>query len=267
LRCSAKNERRVLFLGDSVAFGWGVAVEECFVWRLPPCAARLGGDKRLTVINCSISGYSPWQEYDLLQSEGLRYQPDLVVLVFCLNDVVEKFQLRQFGGSDRGKAPPGAAALEWSGLFRTFRSWSTGMGGSADVDEARRRETYSVRRLTQEPDAPEIRRAWRITLENLGKIVTLAREHRVPLAIVCFPYPEQLLPEASQAPPPQRQIAAFAHQADVPFLDLLPVFRAYCLENGLAGPELFLDHNHPTPQGHQLTTESIHAFLASNGWL
>ena len=37
-----------------------------------------------------------------LRKEGIKYDPDLVVLSFVLNDVTEKFGLIRFGGSRLG---------------------------------------------------------------------------------------------------------------------------------------------------------------------
>ena len=71
---------RILVLGDSFAWGFGVEQEEAFAEVL---------ERRLPdteVINAGVSGYSTDQELLWLQKEGVKYRPDLVVLTFCGND-------------------------------------------------------------------------------------------------------------------------------------------------------------------------------------
>ncbi len=73
--------RRVLVLGDSLGFGFGVEQQESFSERLE---AELCG---VEVINASVSGYSTDQELLWFEREGWRYEPDLVVLLLTGNDV------------------------------------------------------------------------------------------------------------------------------------------------------------------------------------
>jgi len=72
--------RRVLVLGDSFTWGYGVEEDERFTELLE------SGPEKWEVINAGISGYSTDQELIWFESEGVKYRPDLVVLVFCGND-------------------------------------------------------------------------------------------------------------------------------------------------------------------------------------
>jgi hypothetical protein len=75
---------RVIVLGDSVAFGLGVSDDETFAHALD---AR---DNGIEAANLAVQGYGPGQELLVLQGEGLRNGPDVVVLAFCLaNDFAE----------------------------------------------------------------------------------------------------------------------------------------------------------------------------------
>ena len=198
-----------------------------------------------------------------------------MVQVFCLNDVVEKFQLQQFGGQTRGLEPRVPSPLEWSGLFRMSREVMAELLSRGYAEHEQRKQTYSVTRVIEEPDAPEIRTAWAIVLENLRKIHALTRENEVPLAIVCFPYAEQLSPYAPETSPPQEQLAAFAEQEGIPFLDLMPAYRWYCRQEDVLrrtgrnweGLAVLPDRIHPTPEGHRLAAEEIYAFLVSERFL
>jgi len=75
---------RVVVLGDSIAFGLKVSDEETFAHLLD---AR---DNGIEAANLSVPGYGPDQELLVLLGQGLAYQPDVVLLAFCLaNDLAE----------------------------------------------------------------------------------------------------------------------------------------------------------------------------------
>lgn len=76
--------RRVVVVGDSVAQGHGVAPESGFAARLPALLAD--GDDPIELVLLAVSGYSTVQELRLLEKEAPRYQPDLVIWSYVLND-------------------------------------------------------------------------------------------------------------------------------------------------------------------------------------
>jgi lysophospholipase L1-like esterase len=78
--------RRIIGLGDSVMFGWGVADGEDYMALLEE---RLSRERRarFEVINTAVPGYNGVMEVETLLRKGLAYRPDLVVLGFCGNDL------------------------------------------------------------------------------------------------------------------------------------------------------------------------------------
>lgn len=78
-----RGVRRVLFLGDSVAFGYGVREEERFSDMLEGRFLPDGFE----VLNLSVLGYGTDQELILFERDGIRYQPDIVVLAFTAGDL------------------------------------------------------------------------------------------------------------------------------------------------------------------------------------
>ena len=83
----ADKEYRIFVLGDSYAEGYTVEFDELFSEVL-----KRNLNKRHTrpieVINTGTGGYSTDQELLLFKNEGVKYQPDLTVLLFCGNDVL-----------------------------------------------------------------------------------------------------------------------------------------------------------------------------------
>lgn len=263
----AADERRILFLGDSVTFAGRVAEETCFVTRVERLAAQRHEGARISTINASVTAYSPWQELDLLRKEALGCDPDYAVHVFCLNDVLEKYQLVQFGGYSYGFEPPPQSVFEWSGVFRAARAWRASLQRIPNEELWRLRAAYSTERLWMEPGEPDVQQAWRKTLENMDAIVAVARREALPLVLVCMPVREQFSFQEPKLIIPQAKLAAFASERDIPFLDLLPALRDHVAAHGVEPSDLFFDSVHLTPPGHEAAAVAIYEFLAQQGWL
>ncbi len=78
------GRKRVVVLGDSYVWGFGVEQEELFTTLVED---RLGPGVEL--VNLAVSGYSTDQELLLYRNVGRRYTPDVVVLVVASNDVAD----------------------------------------------------------------------------------------------------------------------------------------------------------------------------------
>jgi lysophospholipase L1-like esterase len=79
---------RVMMLGDSTTLGWGVRQEDTAAKllerklneALPP------GFNHVEVMNTGVGNYDTVQEVTYYETIGWKYHPDLVVLVFFIND-------------------------------------------------------------------------------------------------------------------------------------------------------------------------------------
>ncbi|MHC4512700.1 MAG: SGNH/GDSL hydrolase family protein [Planctomycetota bacterium] len=78
--------RRILVLGDSYAFGFGVDEREAVGAQLQEELREDFPD--VAVLNMAVPGYQTGQELARLERDGLRLQPDLVILVYYANDNV-----------------------------------------------------------------------------------------------------------------------------------------------------------------------------------
>ena len=85
---NAKHERRILFLGDSYAEGYSVHFHELFSERLE-LELNARGDAKYRSINAGTGGYSTDQELLYFQNEGREFQPDLTILMFYENDLMD----------------------------------------------------------------------------------------------------------------------------------------------------------------------------------
>lgn len=76
---------RILVLGDSLPYGRAVRSAMTFPNQLE--AQLLAQGKKVEVINAGVSGYSPYNELQYYLAEGRTFDPDLVIVAFCMNDV------------------------------------------------------------------------------------------------------------------------------------------------------------------------------------
>jgi hypothetical protein len=80
---------RVLLLGGSVPFGWGVGDGDEYPRVLETLlnAAKLAGNRRIEVINTGVPGWRIEHAGEFLRAEGVTYQPDIVLLTLVATDV------------------------------------------------------------------------------------------------------------------------------------------------------------------------------------
>ncbi len=80
------NTKRMVFVGDSVTFGWGVDLEDTFVHMIGEELSARGAGKWETV-NAGHLFHDTTQERGVLEEDGLAYEPDVVFLVYVANDI------------------------------------------------------------------------------------------------------------------------------------------------------------------------------------
>ena len=78
--------RRIIFLGDSLTFGWGVEEKDTFQVRLEE---DLSKNTPTEIINFGTGNYNTEQEVNLFLEKGLKYKPDQVVVFYFINDAEE----------------------------------------------------------------------------------------------------------------------------------------------------------------------------------
>ena len=78
---------RIVVVGDSVAFGWDVPLTESFPRLLPRLLNRyVQGGRAFEVYNMAVDGYDARQEAELVRTQVFPFQPDLLIVGYCVND-------------------------------------------------------------------------------------------------------------------------------------------------------------------------------------
>lgn len=85
---SIKKEKgvyRIIAIGDSITFGNNLPVEATYPKRLEQLFKQ--GNKQIDVLNMGLGGYDTLQEVATLEDIGIQFQPDLVIVGYCINDI------------------------------------------------------------------------------------------------------------------------------------------------------------------------------------
>jgi hypothetical protein len=246
-----ENVRRVVILGDSFSYGNGV--EE--LARYSNLLDDLLGES-IEVYNLALSNYGLDQALLTLESEGLRYGPDLIILGFS-DPMLERLSRRVTGSL-------------WSNPFfeleRGVLTLSRQPSRSMPAVEAFLAKSYLWRFANQrlaavfgERDATaRWDRNAQVAEPVIGKFAELARQ--VGSALVIFPINARyILHEAGDSTPAlNRWLERLSRSADFHFLDLYPVFA----RTGYAELYYPIDGHYNT-RGHVLVAETLCRFVLS----
>ncbi|MBA5867361.1 MAG: hypothetical protein GDA67_11785 [Nitrospira sp. CR1.3] len=113
---------RILGLGDSFLFGWGVQADQVFLRQLERGLHERTG-RRIETINAGVPGWGLNQYYVYLQRIGRQQSPDLVVLAYFVDDLNGPMQDRIAPNPEyQGGLKYKGGALHHSRLFNFLKS-------------------------------------------------------------------------------------------------------------------------------------------------
>lgn len=265
------DQTRVLVLGDSIAVGYLLPRGDTPVDHLN-VAARLRHPTSDTLfMNGACAGYMTWQQFDFLRNEGMKTKPDVMVLVYCINDMLELIDLPEGAISGVPDPEPAPRINYPSGLVRAattiFDDWR--------LARIRHRHLW-VRRdplanpdngldlpqhYYEQPPRPAVARAWERACRELDAVNEFCQQKKLPWILVAFPTTQMLDGEVSIdgfAP-----LQAWAEASAVAYHDLAIDF-ARALAGQPAG-NLFMDPIHPNKEGSRLMANVLVEVMAKRG--
>jgi lysophospholipase L1-like esterase len=292
---------RIIVLGDSNAEAMQVPLEKSFP-RLLEKELNRRQAVHVEVINTGVSNYSTASQLLLLQRDGVRYQPDLVLLTFVPGNNVlvnspelEKTLIPVYGsdGGIKRVRPPfgktGFLARSKAYLYlrrlllvehpqlagELVRFGMLKAGGAAQSERNNIPTHYYVYQFP--PDATW-QKAWAHTERLLDDVQKEAQSIGAGLMIAILSSREEVYPESWQEEldtyprmqqlhwdldAPWRRIASFCEAKGIPYLALTPIERA--ARNG----KLLHYHydGHLTPVGNRLVARKLAEYILSHGLL
>lgn len=272
LRPKPENTFRVIVLGDSVAFGYGVAASATFAKRMEREIAASVPGRRVEILNLGVSGYNPYTQAQLLRDLGLAYEPDLVLVQFCINDLNDPtlhfdVQTRLHLGSIPDAAYPDPTtrrtdSAEPGAAYRGCRqSRICSLADDLWLSVTAETPDSAANRAAGAPVEGDAGPEWAWLEALYLEMAEFSRAAGAEFAVLAFPYPAQVLSAGEH--PVQRRLVALGERQGWTTVDPLERFRAA----HRAGTSLFLDWWHPTVAGHRLAAQEAVEALARAGLL
>jgi hypothetical protein len=81
------QSKRIVGIGDSLMFGWGVRDEETYLSILSELLNSNYPECSWEIINMAVPGYNTVMEVETLKEKGLQYKPDIVLIHYFWNDL------------------------------------------------------------------------------------------------------------------------------------------------------------------------------------
>ncbi len=182
---------RVLLLGPSFAFGWGVNYEDSVAARLetmlksaPTCG------RKVEVINAGVPALSPQRQLNWLVHVGRSFQPDLIIELIYGSLEIDQGDDGLFADKDgfleRRDLSTGAWLFEEAKKSAiVFYGWMLSTELFAARDDVIRGAGRNVRQLEDfKPDAAGIRGS----LDFYRQLAAVAKASGARLAVVYFPF-------------------------------------------------------------------------------
>lgn len=256
------GQRRLVCVGDSFTFGWGIPEDQNWV-RLLEEQLRQGGNDVRTV-NCGAAGTVCIDEYVAgLEHRFHRFEPDAVVLTICLNDLVGSDGLMVFGP----RVDTGSALLdlvlgamgEGPLTLSPDRDWVADLLAMPEVYAD---GTPNPRFGSDKPFAAMWSQG--VPQKSLRQAKAWCDKRGIPFMVVLWPF-LQGLGEGRHYPFQKLHdlVASDLAEAEVPLLDVTPQLRATDQEDLWVTPA----DTHPNPKAQQLVLPAITAFVREQtGW-
>ena len=244
---------RILSLGDSKTFGWGMTEAETYSGLVEKMLQQhVGSGKRVEVINAGVNAWSYGQIHTYLREFGLQYQPDILVLG-------DANAWTQFGDHN---SPEFVAAfmrrVRLKNLLRRSATYHFIVEYKLkDLYERTRtrfvpldpkQDTYFKEQQQKDPDA--------FFRDKIERICQMALSNRIQPVLLFMPAVEQL--GSAETPQPLRAKTTVSQKLGVPLIDTTPDLKPQ-------GAALYLegDRAHLNVPGNELVARRLFQTLTN----
>jgi lysophospholipase L1-like esterase len=246
------GEYRILLLGDSQTLGWGVARDSTWAVRLQKILVQRTG-RPIRVINAGVAGYDTRQEYRYLMRDGLKLEPDLVMLMYMDNDIQIDDKPYDPWSEERLEGKPPVEVLHLGirklRLYQLLWYWGRGLGRYNDGKSFDPRRAIGGIPWEMNP-AVKQSFGWQQSMGHLKQMGDSLRAHGIGFAVVhfdyvAFPYSQAIdtAVKTAAAPSPETYSGDWFAGTDVRTFFLTPT------------------DAHPNPAGTRIIADRVADFL------
>jgi len=266
---------RILVLGDSIAFGYGVRYEDTFAVRLEQILNQSDGPVQYEVIGAGVPSFNTIQEIKYFREEGIHLNPDMVILALYWNDIRDKSDVEV---DSLGRLVDGNRDSGWfTHLLSTRRAYKVrnflkrSRFAYLVIDRLRYLRFYFSGSSPQYSllmsvllgrfDA-RVENGWKNIENQLLEAAAVCASQNIQFLVAILPMLQQLEQNYPKAQYPS-VIKAFCAKQQLHCIDLLPTFKAhYTTPHSLLIPN---DADHPNERGHMLIAKRLSEVIVITG--
>ena len=247
---------RILGLGDSVTYGSGVNAAETYLALVGQHIQRQFPGCTLEVLNAGRPAWDTIEEVKWLKQDGIRYEPDIVLIGFYLNDATHLNAIPEYFERIERRLNFKNRSSWWYEHCNLYRFIKRRL----DYHEVHQRILQRYKDSFYQ--SQEQWSLWLKCAEALREAQRMSREHGFRLLVVVLPILTEL-------------------KGEYPFQDIIELVLTFCAENDIAAMtvldglrgydarKLWIapDDQHPNATGHRLIAAPLVRHLEEHGYL
>lgn len=292
---------RIALLGDSLVEGPQVKANDVMNIRMEQLLQQKG--RNVEVLNFGVEGIGTTQEYLMYREQVRQFHPDLIILAFVANDVMNNSSTLQpkcygihtwycpyYNLSPTGDLVLQPVQTRYFNTLRSYleehslltyyfeRSWARFVNYTPNTWDG----IYLAWQVYSDQPTPEWDRAWLVTEKVFERLKSDVQQDGSKLVILAppqlyetdlnwsawFPKEEGKIPATFNAHVYNQRLSEVAGQSHVPLEFLAPYFQNYRDAHKLQPPYFSLpcDH-HYSALGHEVAAEAMVQKLEEGEWL
>lgn len=241
--------RRIVVIGDSFTFGYNVSGEDTYPNVLEEILNEQNGSTQFEVLNLGLAGYTTRQEAIVLKHKGLKWDPELIIIGYVLNDPeIDPLQ----------PLPAFFNETKWWQHVNIFRLI------------AKFKQIYYVKTLGGGDYYIYLHndeRKWQSVVSGFESISNTAREKNIPVLLIIFPIIEneglrkkEDFWENYKYKDLHKKVENLASENGFYVIDLYDYYSKYPPQDLVSTPT----DNHPNELGHRVAGEVILEWILGN---
>lgn len=247
---------RIMILGDSSAFGYGVNQDEVFAEVLKKMLREKYPDKKIEVINGAVMGYTTFSTRNFFLEKGVKFEPDAIIISHNNDPDIDL-------DADKNRVAPQSLQPLMKLLYKS------------NVYMAVRREILN-RKYGKTPEIfgeiPEEKGVNRVSADDLSKnlqaIMDEADKRGIKILTISMPRNEKIDREEGEPDDLDDELVQYrgimkevTEKHKGIFTDILKEWK------NLPPDRLFIDSMHPTAEGHRKIAGELFRVIVGEGWI
>ena len=253
-----KNKYRILFLGDSYTWGIGLDLIDILPKQLEQVLKK--DFNNIEIVNAAEPGSNTVEQLIRLKQSGLKYEPNLVVLVYDLNDIEFKSEIAinkdGVSDSDRYTLNYYGRNFDIREIIARFQEYSYFVNflvprigailRKAGMDSL---ELSGVQRMFQ--GFIDTNPGWIESKMALRELSNVCKDNGIKFMVVIYPLLVDL--DNYEGYKAHKAIADYCNSLDVPVIDLINIFK----NKKVVKLQINYMDGHPNKEAHKLVVSKI----------